>query len=559
MALIELARSLGSLLLIAFFLGTAAILGICIYRLYFHPLAKYPGPFLAKLTTGYAVYHAYLRDLHTDIWACHEKYGDIVRYGPNRLIINSEPGLKGIYGHGANVHKAKGYEKVTQVPGVHASLCTLDNARHKKLRRLLNLGLSDTNIRAMDGKLRNVASLFATALGEKEDRFDTATGHIGDDDKWTVAKNMAHWCKGSPMLPLCSLLRKDGGLICGFIGDFFTFDVMSELTFGTSYNLLGSSENHYIIDGVLGQMQRFGFLLQYPLVEKLRLDRVLFPHAKAKAMRFNAKSKQIMEERKARGERGAAAENDVFSHLLAANDSETGQGLSIQQLWVESNLLIIAGSDTSSTAMAALFFYLSRNPDAYARVTREIRSVFNSPEEVSQGPKLSSCSYLRACIQEAIRLSPAVSAAMWREVLPGGLTIPEHDLQIPAGCEVGTGIWSLNHSAKYFSDPLTFRPERWITEEWSGGSEEVALAKAAFASFSVGPRNCVGKGLAMMELMLGMAAVLVRYDIRRAETRLGSVGEEASGPLKGQFKTFWAFTSLKDGPYIQFRPVKSAA
>jgi cytochrome P450 len=348
-------------------------------------------------------------------------------------------------------------------------------------------------------------------------------------------------------------------MICGFSGDFFTFDVMSELTFGKSYNLLGSSENHYIIDGVLGQMQRFGFLLQYPLVEKLRLNRLLFPNAKAKAMRFNAKSRQIMEERKARGERGAATNNDVFSHLLAANDSETGQGLSIQQLWVESNLLIIAGSDTSSTAMAALFFYLSRNPDAYARVTKEIRSVFNSPEEVCQGPSLSSCSYLRACIQEAIRLSPAVSAAMWREVLPGGLTIPEHDLQIPAGCEVGTGIWSLNHSAKYFSDPLTFRPERWITEEWSGGAEEVAVAKAAFASFSVGPRNCVGKGLAMTEIMLGMVAVLVRYDFRRAETRLGDVGEEQNGPLKGHFQTFWAFTSLKDGPYIQFRSVKGAA
>ncbi|KAL2838596.1 putative cytochrome P450 [Aspergillus pseudodeflectus] len=535
MALIELARSLWHLLLLSAFLGTGAVLGICVYRLYFHPLAKYPGPLLAKLTTGYAVYHAYRRDLHTDVWACHEKYGDVVRYGPNRLIINSEPGLKTIYSHGANVHKAKGYEKVTQVPGVHASLCTLDNARHKKLRRLLNLGLSDTNIRAMDGKLRNVASLFASALGEKEDRFDMSRRHVGDGDEWTVAKNMTHWC------------------------DFFTFDVMSELTFGQSYNLLGSSENHYIIDGVLGQMQRFGFLLQFPLVEKLRLNRLLFPHAKAKAMRFNAKSRQIMEERKARGERGAATENDVFSHLLAANDSETGQGLSIQQLWVESNLLIIAGSDTSSTAMAALFFYLSRNPETYERVTKEIRSVFGSPEEVCQGPKLSSCSYLRACIQEAIRLSPAVSGAMWREVLPGGLTIPEHDLLIPAGCEVGTGIWSLNHSSKYFPDPLTFHPERWISEEASGGAEEVALAKQAFASFSVGPRNCVGKGLAMTELMLGMAAVLVRYDFRRAETRLGDIGEEERGPLRGQFRTFWAFTSLKDGPYIQFRPVKRAA
>ncbi|KAL2850207.1 putative cytochrome P450 [Aspergillus pseudoustus] len=531
---------LWDLLIISVYSGILAIIGFGIYRLYFHPLSEYPGPFLAKLTSWYAVYHAYVGDLHTDIWACHEKYGDIVRYGPSRLIINSEPGLKSIYGHGANVHKSKGYEQVTQIPGVHASLCTLDNNRHRMLRRLMNQGLSDTNIRSMDTKLRNVASLFASAIGEKEDRFDAEREHSGDDgydDGWTVAKNMAHWC------------------------DFFTFDVMSELVFGKSYNLLGDSDNHYIVDGVIGQMQRFGFLLQFPIIEKLKLNRLLYPGAKQKATRFNAKSRQIMEERRARGTDASKANNDVFSHLLAANNSETGEGaLSVQQLWVESNLLIIAGSDTSSTAMAALFFYLSRSPATYDRVVKEIRTVFTSPEEVvSQGPKLSSCSYLRACIQEAIRLSPAVSGAMWREVLPGGLSIPEHNLQIAAGCEVGTGIWSLNHSEKYYPDPFSFRPERWISEEAEGGAEEVALAKAAFASFSVGPRNCVGKGLAMTEIMLGMAAVLVRFDFRRAETRLGDVGEEKQGRLKGQFKTIWAFTSLKDGPYIQFRPVKGRA
>ncbi|KAL3455771.1 cytochrome P450 [Aspergillus heterothallicus] len=523
---------LGDLLLVSTYLVAVALITIAVYRLYFHHLAKYPGPLLAKLTSGYAVYHAYLGDLHTDIWACHEKYGDIVRYGPNRLIINSEAGLKGIYGHGANVHKSRGYEMVTQVPGVHASLCTLDNERHRMLRRLMNQGLSDTNIRSMDTKLRSVASTFATAIGEKEDRFDRARTRAGDDDEWSVAKNMAHWC------------------------DYFTFDVMSELVFSASYNLLGDAENHYIIDGVMGQMQRFGFLLQFPIVEKLRLNRVLYPGAKQRATRFNAKSRQIMEERRARGtDANKGSDTDVFSNLLAANGDGSGQGLPMQQLWVESNLLIIAGSDTSSTAMAALFFYLSRNPKVYERVTKEVRAVFSAPGEVCQGPKLSSCSYLRACIQEAIRISPAVSGAMWREVLPGGLTIPEHSLQIPAGCEVGTGIWSLNHSKKYYLDPFAFRPERWISEEAAGGAEEVALAKAAFASFSVGPRNCVGKGLAMAEIMLGMAAVLVRYDFRRAETRLGDVGEEKQGALEGQFKTLWAFTSMKDGPYVQFRPV----
>ncbi|KAL2814050.1 cytochrome P450 [Aspergillus granulosus] len=452
---------------------------------------------------------------------------DTIRYGPNRLLINSAPGHKSIYGHGANVQKSRAYEQISTIPGIHSSISTLDNARHKMLRRLLNQGLSDTSIRSMDAEMRSIASFFATAVGEKEDCFDLSQQPVNDGDEWSVAKNMARWC------------------------DFFTFDVMSRLVFGTSYNLLSNSENHYIIDCVMNSLQRTGFLMQLPEVEKLNLHRLLYPTVKLRATRFTQKSKAIMEERRARGAK--AGESDVFSNLLAANDSETGEKLSIQQLSVESNLLIVAGSDTSSTTMAALFFYLSRNPSAYSRVAREVRAVFKTPDEVCQGPKLSSCSYLRACIHEALRLCPPVGGALWREVLPGGLAIPDHNIQIPAGYEVGTGIWSLNRNEKYYPEPLVFRPERWIAEE--AGAEAVGVAKDTLASFSAGPRNCVGKGLAMVELMLGMAAVLVRYDFRRAETRLGEVGEDV-GALEGHFKTSWAFTSLKDGPYIQFWPVE---
>ncbi|KAF7183231.1 hypothetical protein CNMCM7691_003144 [Aspergillus felis] len=497
------------------------LIGLSVYRLFFHPYAKYPGPLLAKLTSWYVLYHAYVGDLHTDIWRCHQKYGDVVRYGPNRIVIDSESGLKAIYGHGANVHKSKGYERVTFIPKVHATLCTLDDTRHRFYRRLMNQGLSDTHIRRMDKKLRSLASLFASSLGEPTDRFHNTEEPAGDG--WSVPKNMSHWC------------------------DYFTFDVMSELVFSTSYNLLTNSANHWIIQGVIGQMQRFGFLLQLPELETLKLNHVFFPEARQRAMRFSVKAKEIMQERQLRQKEEL---NDVLGNLLAARDPETGEGLPNAQLWVDSNLLIIAGSDTSSTAMAALFFYLSRNPTAYGRVTKEVRAVFNNPADVAQGPQLNSCVYLRACVFEVIRLCPAVSGALWREVLDGGLSIPEMNMHIPAGCEVGTGIWSLNHNEKYFPDAFAFQPERWIAEE--SGDEAVNSAKSALASFSVGPRNCVGKGLAIAEISLAMAAVISQYDFRKAETRCSEVGE-GKGVFKGQFQTTWAFTSLKDGPYIQFR------
>lgn len=135
----------------------------------------------------------------------------------------------------------------------------------------------------------------------------------------------------------------------GWTGDFFTFDVMSQLVFGTSYHLLTEAANHWIIDGVLGQMRRISFLTTLPELQEMRLHHALFPDARARALRFSAKSREIMEARKIREEKEADSEFserakvDLFGKLLSAKDPETGEGLSHKQLWAESNLMIIAG------------------------------------------------------------------------------------------------------------------------------------------------------------------------------------------------------------------------
>ncbi|KDN64424.1 hypothetical protein CSUB01_10421 [Colletotrichum sublineola] len=514
---------LGRLTTLAVGFVSLAAVALCIHRLYFHPYSKYPGPLLAKLTSWYSVYHTYIGDLHVDIWRCHEKYGDVVRYGPNRLLINTEAGLKGNqFGIVAN-RKAKSYHRVSLVKGVEATQSVVDKTKHGKLRRILNQGLSDSHIRTIDAHLKELACLLVSSLGSTKDRFDPDADEPSDG--WTCAKNMAHWC------------------------DYFTFDVMSQLVFGRSYHLLESPDNHWIADAILGQMRRVSFLMQLPELEDMRLHNVLFPNARKKALKFSLKSREMMEKRE---EASDGVANDLFSKLFAAKDPETGESLSRQQLWAESNLLIIAGSDTSSTAMAALFFYLARYPDAYEKVTKEVRSTFRSAKEVSQGPKLSSCTYLRACIIEAARLSPPAAGAMWREVQDGGLQVD--DLHIPAGYDVGTGIYSINHNSEYYPRPFTFWPERWIPEVV--GEEAVSKAKSAYGTFSFGPRNCVGKGLAMIEISLAMAAVISELDFRRDDTGLGTIGE-GRGVLKDEYQIFWAFTSIKDGPCIQFRRAQS--
>jgi len=109
-------------------------------------------------------------------------------------------------------------------------------------------------------------------------------------------------------------------------------------------------------------------------------------------------------------------------------------------------------------------------------------------------------------MDETLRLSPPVGQALFREVVSGGLTIDGHF--IPDGVDVGTGIYSIHHNPKYFAAPFQFRPERWI--KGNGMDEaEILRARAAWNAFSMGPRGCVGKALAINQLMLTMASLFV--------------------------------------------------
>jgi cytochrome P450 len=246
---------------------------------------------------------------------------------------------------------------------------------------------------------------------------------------------------------------------------------------------------------------------------------------------------------------------DFFHYLLAARDPETGAGFSTPELWGESNTLIVAGSDTTSTALASAFFYLTHNVHDLVQVTKEVRDTFDDVEEIVASQKLSSCVYLRAVIDESMRLSPPVGGLLPREVLLGGMVIDGES--IPAGTVVGTPHYALHHNPAYFPDPFTFLPSRWIAGSSPGVTQDsVALAKSAFAPFSIGPRACIAKGMAYTELQIALARVLFLYDIRLASgLHVGEGGRdlEYGRHRVEEYQLTDQFSSMKDGPMVEFR------
>jgi cytochrome P450 len=235
--------------------------------------------------------------------------------------------------------------------------------------------------------------------------------------------------------------------------------------------------------------------------------------------------------------------NDFVSYLDKARDPDTGKGLDKKDLMSDIRLLIIAGTDTTATTMAATFFYLVRNERVLRKVTEEVRGKFKSAEDIVMGTELSSCQYLRAVIDEAMRLAPPLPSSLTRKIRRPGSTVDGHPL--PVGTDVGTSLFALHRSAEYFSDPLAFKPERWLVGQAS--EEEIARQKSAFHPFSSGIRNCVGKPLAYAELLIAFGRLLSRFDIRSVE------GDRKGADRAGQFDIKDVYIVDRKGPMVQFR------
>jgi cytochrome P450 len=204
-----------------------------------------------------------------------------------------------------------------------------------------------------------------------------------------------------------------------------------------------------------------------------------------------------------------------------------------------------------------VFFYLLHNPESLGRASREVRSVFSDEEDIILGQQLNSCRYVRACVQEALRMAPPVTGLAPRQVLPGGITVGSK--HFPPGTIIGTPIYTIHHNKTYFPDPFIYRPERWIVDPFLGRTEDhVRLAQSAFCPFSVGPRSCVAKNLAWMELSITVARTLYLYDMKLDTSHSHGISDGcirgSGGPETFEYRLKGWMTSGREGPLVQFKP-----
>jgi cytochrome P450 len=220
-------------------------------------------------------------------------------------------------------------------------------------------------------------------------------------------------------------------------------------------------------------------------------------------------------------------------------------------------------TDTTATGISSTIFYLLHNPACWEKLAAEIRPRFQHVEEIRGGGRLAECQYLRACIDEAMRMTPGVGGILPREVLAGGIVVD--GVAYPAGVDVGVPIYAVQHDEAYYPRPFEYVPERWIVDpdekaDDSGfrSADAVALARSAFAPFSLGPWSCAGKGMALKEITLVVARLVYLFDIRIVDgTRTGE-GDPTKSPATlrhrpGELQGKDRFLTKTDGPTVQFK------
>jgi cytochrome P450 len=228
------------------------------------------------------------------------------------------------------------------------------------------------------------------------------------------------------------------------------------------------------------------FLQQLPLPKNIRFRTALAT--------LDAIIYRIIEARRRSGELG----DDLLSMLLAAQD-EDGSVMTDRQIRDETVTLFLAGHETTAVSLTWTFLLLSQNPGVDATLAEELARVLGErPATLDDLPALE---YTAKVVKESMRLYPPA----WRV---GREAIEDCEIagyRIPAGAQLVMSQWTLHRDARFFDEPLAFRPERWTPEL------ERTLPKYAYFPFGGGPRRCIGDQFAVMEATIILATIARRF------------------------------------------------
>ncbi|BES97499.1 cytochrome P450 [Nesidiocoris tenuis] len=168
----------------------------------------------------------------------------------------------------------------------------------------------------------------------------------------------------------------------------------------------------------------------------------------------------------------------------------------------QSFVFLLAGFESTSTAMTFACYHLSLNRKAQEKAREEVKKIMKDRPEVTYDC-LKDMKYVDHCLKESLRLYAAVGSLVRMCVLP--YTFPGTDISIEPGMRVMIPAYAIHRDSQYYADPEEFVPERWESDE--------KRMPCTYLPFGDGPRICIGMRFAQMEIKCFLAKMLMNYRI----------------------------------------------
>ncbi|QBZ61995.1 hypothetical protein PoMZ_10869 [Pyricularia oryzae] len=445
----------------------AFLLGKCIYNLFFHPLRHYPGPFLCRASRVFYLFWDVRGLSHWKVKQWHDQYGEVVRISPDELSMTNPEVWSTAYGFGAG-----GFDKDPKwwnknVGGVD-NILTADDQGHRRMRRLQNPAFSDKALRSQEPRMTRYIDMLIQQL-----RRQSSQGPTVDINLWY---------------------------------NFATFDLIGDLAFGEPFHCLRDGRWHWWLTAVFEIFKAGTYIRAARRFPTALYYAILLCIVPKKLLQMRERQYMFGVERiNRRLEQTDTDKTDFMSYILQADDEK---GMTVEEMYTSAQVLIVAGSETTATALTSGTYFVLSNPDVYARLRAELDAAFASEADITlQSTQRSHLPYLHAVVDETLRMFPPGPGAFPRVVPDGGRTILGRF--IPGGMTVGMHHLSVGRSRENYVLPNEFHPERWLAEDKRFDLDR----KAASQAFSFGPRNCIGKNLALAELRLILARMFWNFDM----------------------------------------------
>ncbi|KAI0136840.1 benzoate 4-monooxygenase [Xylariales sp. AK1849] len=471
----------------AFFLVPTAFIAYYLVPYYFTygRLRAIPAPFPAQFSNLWLLYVCRRGKRYEYADEVHKRLGPVVRIQPNHVSIADDDAIQLVYGHGNGFLKAEFYDAFVSIR--RGLFNTRDRAEHTRKRKMIAHTFAPKSIGQFEPYIHQNLETFVKKWDDIVARKAQADG-------------FAH-------------------IECLSWFNFVAFDTIGDLAFGAPFGMLEAgadiAEVRMSVDSPPVYSPAIEILNRRGEVSAaLGVFPELKPYARWLPDPFFSNGLEAVQSLagiaiarvKERLENPPDINRtDLLTRLQEGRD-EKGEPLGFEELTAEALTQLIAGSDTTSNSSCALLFHITKTPGVLAKLQAELDAAIPKEMKVPSYEMVRNLPYLENIINETLRHHSTSGIGLPRQIPLDSQGVHFRGHYFPPGTVLSVPTYTIHHSKEIWgSDAYEFRPERW--------EDVTTRQRNAFIPFSYGPRSCVGRNVAEMEMKMIAATWARRYEV----------------------------------------------